>query len=135
MSNLIRKYKMHQITPCLTDKELENINYIKDIFDNTIPYNPNNHGLYTHYMNKQGKCIYRTRTITLSNSISEIGVTYEVWDTLINYLIDINKNDKNNENIIKDNLRYYVKNNKCDIRIISGTIREYIEEKYKIDKL
>ena len=51
---------MHQITPCLTENEVKLFEYIKDIFNNTIPYKPNSTIINSiFYMNKEGKCVYR----------------------------------------------------------------------------
>ena len=124
MSNLLRKYKIHKLIPCLTVAEIGIFTYIKDIFGDTIPYKPSNIDHITYYMDKEGKCIYRAVMDINDNSIYEISIMREIWHTLINYSYEINRSD------VQDILRWYIKNDECSIKILSGSTRHNVEELY-----
>ena len=104
MSNIIRKYKIHQIIPCLSATEIQSFIYIKDILDNLIPiklqngYNPKN----TFYMNQKGECIYLKININ-----KNIYIRNKILNTLtLDYNLDIDD--------IEDILRYLLKNNEYE---------------------
>ena len=54
---LIRKYKIHQITPILTDKELEIINFINSKINNLSELKSNNHPDSIFFMDKYNRWV------------------------------------------------------------------------------
>jgi hypothetical protein len=55
--NLIRKYKIHQITPVWNEQELEIINFVKGKISTLVEFKDNNHPKSLFYMNSEGEYI------------------------------------------------------------------------------
>jgi hypothetical protein len=78
MSNLLRRYKIHQITPVLNKKELEIINFIKGKINNLTEYKDKNYPDSIFFMNSEGKYI-----LELDDKNEYLGVRYEgFWEVL-----------------------------------------------------
>ena len=59
MSNLIRRYKIHQITHILTKHELEIVNFVKHKVNNLTEFKYYESPNSIFYMNNQGECILK----------------------------------------------------------------------------
>lgn len=96
MGNLIRKYKLHSIEPCLTDDELDIINYVVDNFSNL---NINNSYSQTSiiYINKEMDWV-----IECDNTMNVVWVNGTFW-----YIL--NKKFKISDLEIIDILKYFIK--------------------------
>ena len=57
MSNLVRRYKIHQLTPVLTEQELEIIDFIKDKISNLTEFKDSKYPDSIFYMNSEGEWI------------------------------------------------------------------------------
>lgn len=55
MSNLVRRYKIHQIEPCLTKRELLFIEYLKKLLNNLKKFNLNK---YTFYLDINNRVVF-----------------------------------------------------------------------------
>jgi hypothetical protein len=78
MNNLIRKYKIHQITPVLNKRELEIINFIKGKISNLTEFKDNNHPKSLFFMNSEGKWI-----LEQDDTYERLYVRYEdFWEVL-----------------------------------------------------
>ena len=136
INSIIRRYKMHQITPCLTENEVKLFEYIKDIFNNTIPYKPNSTIINSiFYMNKEGKCVYRFT----ESSNPNYSVSKEFVKNLMLSTIEIYKFYEHNlqsfRNMIYDILMFIITNNVNILIYMNEDLCKEIERLYKIDKL
>ena len=57
MKNLLRRYKIHQITPVLSKQELEIIDFIKNKINNLTEFKYSDYPDSLFYMNSEGECI------------------------------------------------------------------------------
>ena len=60
--DLVRKYKIHQITSVLTDKESEIIKYISDSLCNLTPFDYDSYRYATFYISDNDKIIFIKRS-------------------------------------------------------------------------
>jgi hypothetical protein len=78
MMNIIRKYKIHQLVPCLNDKELEIINFVKDKINNLTEYKDDKYPNSLFFMNSGGKYIFE-----LDDENERLFVRYkDFWEVL-----------------------------------------------------
>jgi hypothetical protein len=78
MSNLIRKYKIHQITPVLNNDELEIIEFIKGKVSNLTEYKDRKYPDSLFFMNSEGKWI-----LEQNGKNESLWVRYEgFWEVL-----------------------------------------------------
>ena len=85
MNNLIRKYKIHQLTPVLLKQELEIINFIKDKINNLTEFKDIEYPDSIFYMNSEGEYI-----LEQDDKNERLWVRYkEFWEVLeTKYLLE-----------------------------------------------
>ncbi len=70
--NLIRKYKINKLTPCLNEKETEVFNFIKNILSNLKIFPSVFDTENTHFMNEKGVCVFSVFEKEYSDGYNEI---------------------------------------------------------------
>jgi hypothetical protein len=80
MSNLIRRYKIHQLTPVFSEKELEIIDFVKDKISNLTELKNPNYPNFLFYSDNNGKHILQN-----DDENKKLWVRYgDFWEVLEN---------------------------------------------------
>lgn len=120
---LIRKIKIEQITPVLSEIELEMINFIKEKISNLILYNRENFNEFLYFMNYKNEFIY-----LYSKNTNIIFVRYFDFYEVLEKVYKMKKEDI--INILKYNIEKILKLKILDVVFIMNY--SFIEKDYKL---